>query len=57
MLLSRGHADEVIGLGKKLLEAGTRQVEKSDDEGETQAEIASCMDIVLAGMTQTPNAP
>lgn len=53
MLLSRGHADEVIGLGKKLLEAGTRQVEQSDDEGETQAEIASCMDIVFEALSKT----
>jgi uncharacterized Zn finger protein len=57
MLLSRGHADEVIGLGKRLLEAGTSQVEQSDDEGETQDEIASCMDIVFGALSQTSLSP
>ena len=57
MLLSQGHADEVIGLGKRLLEAGTSQVEQSDDEGETQDEIASCMDIVFEALSQTSLSP
>jgi uncharacterized Zn finger protein len=57
MLLSQGHADEVIGLGKRLLEAGTSQVEQSDDEGETQDEIASCMDMVFEALSQTSLSP
>jgi uncharacterized Zn finger protein len=57
MLLSQGHADEVIGLGKKLLEAGISQVEQSDDEGETQIEIASCMDIVFEALPNTSLSP
>ena len=38
-LLASGHADEVLELGKELMEAGVRQVEMSDDEGETAMEI------------------
>ncbi len=57
MLLSRGHADEVIGLGKRLLEKGTSQAEQSDDEGETQDEIASCMNIVFEALSQTSLSP
>jgi uncharacterized Zn finger protein len=53
MLLSRGYADEVVTLGKRLLEAGIRQVEESDDGGETQGEIASCMDIVFQALSKT----
>ena len=57
MLLSRGHADEVIGLGKRLLEVGMSQVEQSDDEGETQNEIASCIGIVFEALSQTSLSP
>lgn len=43
-LLAAGHADEVLSLGQELLEAGTRQVEMINDEGETGAEISSLVD-------------
>ena len=49
-LLANGHADEVVVLGKELLEAGIRQVEMSDDEGETGIEISSCLDIVFLAL-------
>ncbi len=52
-LLANGHADEVIGLGKELLEAGIKQVEMSDDEGETSIEISSCLDIVFLALPQS----
>jgi uncharacterized Zn finger protein len=52
-LLANGHADEVISLGKELLEAGIKQVEMSDDEGETSIEISSCLDIVFLALPQS----
>jgi uncharacterized Zn finger protein len=56
-LLANGHADEVVALGKELLEAGIRQVEMSDDEGETGIEISSCLDIVFQALPQSSLSP
>ncbi len=56
-LLANGHADEVVVLGKELLEAGIRQVEMSDDEGETGIEISSCLDIVFLALPQSSLSP
>lgn len=50
ILLSSGHPEEVLRLGKTVLKQGTQQVEESDDEGETEEEIASCMDIVFKAL-------
>jgi uncharacterized Zn finger protein len=52
-LLANGHADEVVALGKEVLETGIRQVEMSDDEGETSIEISSCLDIVFLALPQS----
>jgi uncharacterized Zn finger protein len=56
-LLAAGHADEVISLGQELLEAGTRQVEMINDEGETGAEISACMKIVFQALPHTSLSP
>jgi uncharacterized Zn finger protein len=56
-LLDQGYADEVIVLGEELLEAGIRQVEMSDDEGETEEEIASCMDVVFRALPESSLSP
>jgi uncharacterized Zn finger protein len=56
-LLANGHADEVVVLGKELLETGIRQVEMSDDEGETGIEISSCLDIVFLALSQSSLSP
>lgn len=56
-LLANGHADEVVDLGKELLEGGIRQVEMSDDEGETGIEISSCLDIVFRALPQSSLSP
>ena len=56
-LLANGHADEVVALGKELLETGIRQVEMSDDEGETGNEISSCLDIVFQALPQSTLSP
>ena len=56
-LLAQGHADAVVDLGAELLEAGTRQVEMSHDEGETGEEIASCLDIVFQALPHSSRSP
>ena len=56
-LLAKGHADEIVVLGKELLETGIRQVEMSDDEGETGIEISSCLDIVFLALPQSSLSP
>lgn len=56
-LLAQGYADAVVEVGSELLEAGTRQVEMSDDEGETAEEIASCLDIVFRALPRTSRSP
>jgi len=56
-LLAQGHADVVLEVGAQLLEAGTKQVEISDDEGETAEEIASCMDIVFQALSRSSRGP
>ena len=46
-LLSAGHCDQVVELGRELWQRGNQQVEQSDDEGETAAQIGNCMEVVL----------
>ena len=56
-LLAKGYADEVVSLGKELLEAGTNQVGMSDDEGETGMEISSCLEIVFRALPKSTLSP
>ena len=56
-LLAEGHVDEVVSLGKELLEVGKNQVEMSHDEGETAAEISSCLDVVFRALPQSSLPP
>ncbi len=56
-LLAKGHADEVVSLGKELFEAGIRQVEMSHDEGETGTEISSCLEVVFQALPQSSLSP
>ncbi|MBW1841404.1 MAG: SWIM zinc finger domain-containing protein [Deltaproteobacteria bacterium] len=56
-LLDQGFADELIALGEELMTAGTSQVEMSHDEGETEEEIASCMDVVFRALPQSSLSP
>ena len=56
-LFKQGHADEVVALGRELLEAGIKQVEMSNDEGETGMEISSCLDVVFQALPQTSLSP
>lgn len=49
-LLAAGRADDVVALGDDLLKRGIRQVEMSDDEGETGREISGCMAVVFRAL-------
>ena len=49
-LMAAGHADEVVALGEEILQRGIRQVEMSNDEGETGQEIAGCMAVVFRAL-------
>ncbi len=57
LLLERGHADAVVRLGEHLLEAGISQVEQSDDEGETAAEVSACLAVVFQALTASSLEP
>jgi len=52
-LLKMGHADEVLTLGQELVATGTRQVEESNDEGETAMEIAECMPVIVEALDKS----
>ncbi len=52
-LLTAGHADEVLALGKELVETGFRQVEESNDNGETAMEIAACMPVIVESLDRS----
>jgi uncharacterized Zn finger protein len=52
-LLSKGHADEVIALGRQLWERGREQVGQSHDDGETAEEIINCMEIIFKAVADS----
>ena len=53
MLLEAGHADDVLPLGRELVSTGIRQVEESNDEGETATEIADCMHVIVEALDRS----
>lgn len=56
-LLEAGHADEVLRLGKELMEAGNRAIETHDDGGEVSDEISGCMEVVFQALAQCTLSP
>lgn len=52
-LLNKGHAEEVLSLGKELLEAGTKQIEMSHDDGELSWTIGPCIEIVFRALPRS----
>lgn len=52
-LLEAGHADEVLALGRELVSTGIRQVEESQDNGETELEVADCMPVIVKALDQS----
>jgi len=55
-LLKAGHADEVLKLGKELIELANQQIEESHDEGETTTEIEKCMPVIVKALEQSSMA-
>lgn len=55
-LLKAGHPDEVLKLGKELIELGNRQIGESNDEGETATEIEECMPVIIKSLEQSSAA-
>lgn len=56
-LLQRGHADAVLELGMDLFHKGVKQIEHANDEGETAAEIAYCMSVVVNALPASSLSP
>jgi len=52
-LLDRGFGNEVVELGKELLQRGIAQIERSDDEGMTSDEIGRCMQVVRKALLKS----
>jgi uncharacterized Zn finger protein len=52
-LVELGHADEVVSLGRDLIEQGLQQVGQSHDEGETSSELSSCLPVVFQAVTRS----
>ncbi|MGN6544094.1 MAG: SWIM zinc finger family protein [Aureliella sp.] len=52
-LVERGYADAVVQLGRELMQRGTEQVGRSNDEGETAGELIECMDIVADALSKS----
>lgn len=46
-LVEVGYCDQVVELGRELMERGTEQVEQSDDEGETMVAVSECLAVVF----------
>ncbi len=53
-LLKSGHAAEVLSLGGELLQISNRQVEQSNDDGETAMEVSSCFPVVVKALERSP---
>jgi len=56
-LLKAGHSDEVLSLGRELVETGTLQVSQSQDEGETAMEIATCIPLIVKALDRSSLDP
>jgi uncharacterized Zn finger protein len=52
-MLELGHPDEVVALGRELVEQGIRQVGQSDDEGDTARELSACLPVVFQAVTRS----
>ncbi|MBN9119227.1 MAG: SWIM zinc finger domain-containing protein [Planctomycetes bacterium] len=52
-LLDLGHADEVVALGRELIEQGLQQIGESNDEGETAEAFRECLPVVFRALTRS----
>jgi len=56
-LLEANYPDEVLALGQELMAKGAKQVECSDDEGETAGEVSSCIPIIVQALILSSLTP
>ena len=56
-LVAGGAADEVLALGVEIMEAGTPQVEESDDDGETAEAIRGALAVVWEALSRSSLSP
>lgn len=52
-LLEAGYPDEILSIGRELIETGTQQVAESDDEGESAMAFAICMPVIVEALDQS----
>ena len=57
LLLKAGHSDALLTIGNDLLDLGTRQIEQSDDEGETAEQIGKCLELVFKAIPSSSLEP
>ncbi|MCK5133857.1 MAG: SWIM zinc finger domain-containing protein [Candidatus Sabulitectum sp.] len=56
-LLTAGHADEVLSLGKELIAEGKRLMETCDDEGDAGMEVSECYPVIVLALEQSSLEP
>ncbi len=56
-LLDAGHADEVLTLGREILEHGQELVGRANDEGETAEEVAACVPVIEKALRSSSMPP
>lgn len=52
-LFDAGHYDQLLDIGDMLWHEGTRQVEQSDDNGETAGALGECLELVLKAVARS----
>ncbi len=52
-LAQQGHCDEVVELGRELVDRGMEQVSQSHDDGETAMELADCLTVVFDALEES----
>lgn len=52
-MLELGHADEVVSLGRELIERGLQQIGESNDEGETAEAFRECLPVVFQALARS----
>ncbi len=57
LLVESGHADEVLELGRELLDQSEDVIERYDHDGEVSMDLAPCMDVVLNAVEESSLSP
>ncbi len=57
LLVESGHADEVLELGRELLDQSEDVIERYDHDGEVSMDLAPCMDVVMNAVEGSSLSP